>query len=41
MGESKLLKRGDPQAPGMVLVHGTRMAGAYWQAQVEVLSDAY
>jgi pimeloyl-ACP methyl ester carboxylesterase len=32
---------GPPDAPGIVLVHGTRMAGAYWHAQQAALSDAF
>ena len=32
---------GDPSASGIVLVHGTRMAGAYWHAQRVALSDSY
>ena len=32
---------GDPRSPGIVFVHGTRMAGAYWHAQCAALSDSY
>jgi pimeloyl-ACP methyl ester carboxylesterase len=28
-------------APGIVLVHGTRMAGAYWHAQIVSLADRF
>ncbi len=36
-----LTTHGDPNAAGIVFVHGTRMAGAYWHAQLVALSDAY
>lgn len=32
---------GREDAPGLVLVHGTRMAGAYWRAQTLALSDRF
>jgi pimeloyl-ACP methyl ester carboxylesterase len=32
---------GPEAAPGIVLVHGTRMAAAYWHAQVQALSDRF
>jgi pimeloyl-ACP methyl ester carboxylesterase len=41
MTEHGLLTMGDPNAPGIVFVHGTRMAGAYWHEQLISLSDSY
>jgi pimeloyl-ACP methyl ester carboxylesterase len=35
------LAAGSEDAPGIVLVHGTRMAGAYWHRQVAALSDRF
>jgi pimeloyl-ACP methyl ester carboxylesterase len=35
------LVAGPEDAPGIVLVHGTRMAGAYWHRQVAALSDRF
>lgn len=35
------LAAGREDAPGVVLVHGTRMAGAYWHRQVAALSDQF
>lgn len=35
------LAAGPEDAPGIVLVHGTRMAGAYWHGQVAALSDQF
>lgn len=32
---------GPEDAPGIVLVHGTRMAGAYWRVQLEALQDRF
>lgn len=32
---------GREDAPGLVLVHGTRMAGAYWRAQTLALADRF
>jgi pimeloyl-ACP methyl ester carboxylesterase len=32
---------GAPDAPGIVFVHGTRMAGAYWHAQLLALQDRF
>ena len=34
-------QHGDPRAPGLVLVHGTRMAGAYWQGHLATLSARF
>jgi pimeloyl-ACP methyl ester carboxylesterase len=32
---------GDPAAPGIVFVHGTRMAAAYWHVRMEVLGQRF
>jgi pimeloyl-ACP methyl ester carboxylesterase len=32
---------GHPDSPGLVLVHGTRMAGAYWRAQTLALAERF
>jgi pimeloyl-ACP methyl ester carboxylesterase len=32
---------GREDSPGLVLVHGTRMAGAYWRAQTLALADRF
>ena len=36
---AEALAAGPEDAPGIVLVHGTRMAGAYWHRQMAALSD--
>lgn len=41
MASIETLVAGPENAPGIVLVHGTRMAGAYWHRQIEALSDRF